>query len=249
MTTATVRAAPARELTSRNTHAAVARLLAAESSCRRVLDIPCGEGAFLERLRHMGRKGHGADIVNRAGLPSECFTIADMNEALPFRDGEFDAVVCIDGIEHLERPFDFVRECRRVLRPGGVVIISTPNVSALRSRWRFLLTGFHNKGKVPLNESDPTPWHHVNLMSFPELRYLLHRHGFRIARIATNRIKPVSWLYLPLWPVAALVTRAALWRWERDPEQRQRNREIVRQMLTSCIAFGETTIVKAVVGP
>jgi len=99
---------------------------------------------------------------------------------------------------------------------------------------------------VPLNERDPNPWHHVNLLSFAELRYLLHRHGFRITAIATNRIKPVSWLYLPLWPVAAVVTALAFRRWERDPEQRARNREILRQMLVSAVAFGETLIVKAV---
>jgi SAM-dependent methyltransferase len=235
----------ARELTSRNTHAVVAHLLGAEPGGRRVLDIPCGEGAFLERLREMGVAGHGADIVNRATLPAS-FTNADMNAPLPFPDGSFDAVVCIDGIEHLERPFDFVRECHRVIRHGGVLIVSTPNISALRSRWRWLLTGFHNKGKVPLNERDPTPWHHVNLLSFPALRYLLHRSGFTINAIATNRIKPVSWLYLPLWPVAALVTAVALRRWEKDPDQRRRNGEILRQMLTTCIAFGETMIVKAV---
>jgi hypothetical protein len=132
-----------------------------------------------------------------------------------------------------------------VVRVGGVCIVSTPNISALRSRWRWLLTGFHNKQKVPLNERDPTPWHHVGLLGFPQLRYLLHRHGFRITAIATNRIKPVSWLYLPLWPVSALVTRAALRRWERDPDQRRRNAEIRRQMFSPAVLFGETLIVKA----
>ena len=235
-----------RELTSRNTHAVVARLLQAAAVGRAVLDIPCGEGAFLARLRAHGVDGHGADLVNRVTLPGARFTAADMNAPLPFGDAAFDAVVCIDGIEHLERPFDFVRECHRILRPGGVLIVSTPNISALRSRWRWLLTGFHNKAKVPLNERDPNPWHHINLLSFPALRYLLHRHGFRISAVAANRVKPVSWLYLPLWPVSAVVTAAALARWERDPEQRRRNAEIRRQLLTPAIAFGETMIVRAV---
>ncbi|MGH2669138.1 MAG: class I SAM-dependent methyltransferase [bacterium] len=235
-----------RELTSRNTHAVVARLLQAGPPCHAVLDIPCGEGAFLERLQAMGvEQRHGADIVNRLTLPGARFTAADMNAPLPFRDGAFDAVVCIDGIEHLERPFDFVRECRRLVRPGGVLIVSTPNISALRSRLRWLLTGFHNKGKVPLNERDPNPWHHVNLLSFAALRYLLHRHDFRITAVATNRVKLVSWLYLPLWPVSALAMALAFRRWEKDPQQRQRNREICAQMLAPAIAFGETMIVKA----
>lgn len=237
--------APPRELTSRNTHAVVARLLAAEPTCRRVLDLPCGEGAFLERLEDMGLDGHGADLVNQLRTPDVPFTVVDMNAALPYGGASFDAVVCIDGIEHLERPFDFVRECRRIVRPGGVLIVSTPNISALRSRWRWLLTGFHNKQKVPLNERDPTPWHHVGLLAFPQLRYLLHRHGFRITAIATNRIKPVSWLYLPLWPLSALATRGALRRWERDLHQRRRNAEIRRQMFSLAVLFGETTIVKA----
>ena len=234
-----------RELTSKHTHAVVARLLAAEPRCRVVLDVPCGEGAFLDRLENLGLEGHGADIVNRLAVSGFPFTAADMNAPLPFADAAFDAVVCIDGIEHLERPFDFVRECRRIVRPGGVIIVSTPNISALRSRWRWLLTGFHNKGKVPLDERDPNPWHHVNLLSFPALRYLLHRHGFRITVLATNRVKAVSWLYLPLWPVAAVVTALAFRRWEKHPEQRARNAEILRQLLAPAVAFGETLIVKA----
>src|SRR2546426_1775590 len=235
-----------RELTSKHTHGVVARLLGMEPHVRAVLDIPWGGGALRGRLRAPGLEGHGGDLVNGFALPAARFTTADMNAPLPFGDGTFDAVVCIDGIEHLERPFDFVRECRRILRLGGVVIVSTPNISALRSRWRWLLTGFHNKGKVPLNERDPNPWHHVNLLSFPELRYLLHRHGFRITAVAANRVKLVSWLYLPLWPLAAVVTAVALHRWERDPEQRRRNVGIRRQMLAPAIAVGETMIVKAV---
>lgn len=235
-----------RELTSKHTHAVVAALLATERQCRLVLDLPCGEGAFLERLRAQGLEARGADLVNRLVAPDARFTAADMNQPLPFGDAAFDAVVSIDGIEHLERPFDFVRECHRIVRPGGVLIISTPNISALRSRWRWLLTGFHNKGKVPLNERDANPWHHLNLLSFAALRYLLHRQGFRLTAITTNRIKPVSWLYLPLWPVAALVTALAFRRWEKDPGQRARNGEIRRQMLSPAVAFGETLIVKAV---
>jgi SAM-dependent methyltransferase len=211
-----------------------------------VLDIPCGEGALWARLQAAGVEVHGADLVPPPSpLPGVPFVRADMNERLPFPDGAFDALACVDGIEHLERPFDFVRECRRVIRPGGTLVVSTPNISALRSRWRWLLTGFHNKGKTPLDETAANPWHHVNLMAFPALRYLLQREGFRIMAVATNRVKAVSWLYLPLWPVAAVATAAAFWRWERDPAQRGRNAEIRRQLLSVPVAFGETLVVKA----
>jgi len=86
----------------------------------------------VSRLRATGYEVQAVDVqplLKVAGVP---FTRADMNAPLPFADDGFDAVACIDGIEHLERPFDFVRECRRILRPGGVLLLSTPNISALR---------------------------------------------------------------------------------------------------------------------
>jgi 2-polyprenyl-3-methyl-5-hydroxy-6-metoxy-1,4-benzoquinol methylase len=235
-----------REGTTKNTHATVAALLSQEPGCRRVLDIPCGEGAFVSRLRAAGYEVHAADIQSLCKLAGVPFTRADMNSPLPFADDGFDAVACIDGIEHLERPFDFVRECRRIVRPGGVLLLSTPNISSLRSRWRWLLTGFHNKGKTPLDETAPNPWHHIGLMSFPELRYLLHSNGFRITAITANRVKAVSWLYAPLWPLAWLVTSLVFRRWEKDPAMRRRHAEVRRQLFSTPVALGETLIVKAV---
>ena len=88
---------------------------------------------------------------------------------------------------YIERPFDFVAECRRVVRDDGWLVISTPNISSLRSRWRWLLTGFHNKCKTPLDETRPDPLHHINMLSFPKLRYLLHRNGFSIAEMRRGR--------------------------------------------------------------
>jgi SAM-dependent methyltransferase len=157
----------------------------------------------------------------------------------------FDAVVCIDGIEHIERPFDFIRECQRIIRKGGVLIISTPNLSALRSRWRYLLTGFHQGEKSPLDESEYTPLHHLSLVSFPELRYRLHANGFRVASVRTNRVKFISWLYVVLVPLAYVVTVLVFNKEEKAARVREQNREIVRQMFTVPVLFGETLIVKA----
>ena len=234
-----------REDAAQNTHAVVAAVLAGDSDLRRVLDIPCGEGAFLARLVAGGYAAHGADIQRIIRMDTVPFTVADMNRPLPFAGDTFDAVVCIEGVEHIERPFDFVRECYRILRPSGVLIVSTPNISALRSRWRWLLTGFHNKGKTPLDETAPNPWHHIALRSFPDLRYLLHSNGFQMVVVTTNRIKAVSWLYLPLWPLAWLLTGWVFSREVKDPAQRERDAEVRRQLYSLPVAFGEILIVKA----
>jgi 2-polyprenyl-3-methyl-5-hydroxy-6-metoxy-1,4-benzoquinol methylase len=234
-----------RENTTANTHRIVAEMLGGLSPCRRVLDIPCGEGAFVQRIAAPGMEIHAADCEDLLQVPGAIFQRADMNRRLPYADGQFDAVVSIDGIEHLEQPFAFVRECARILGDGSSLVLSTPNISSLRSRWRWMVTGFHNKCKSPLDEERPTPLHHLNMLSFAQLRYMLHTSGFRITAIRTNRIKPISWLYVPWLPLAYLATARTFAREERDPKQRARNREILRQLFSLPILFGETMIVAA----
>ena len=235
-----------RESTSRNTHTVVEQLLLLEPAVHAVLDIPCGEGAFTARLAARGLAVQAGDCQPILKVPNVPFTACDMNQPLPFKAGEFDAVVCIDGIEHLERPFDFIRESRRILRVGGVLLISTPNISSLRSRWRWFLTGFHHQGKSPLNEALPTPYHHIRLFSFADLRYVLHANGFRITAIRCNRVKPIAWIYAPLIPLAWLITLWVFHKEEKDPQQRHRNRMIMRQIFSIPVLFGETLIIKAV---
>ena len=159
-----------RELTSKNTHNVVAEMLLREPGCGVIMDIPCGKGAFAKRMAEKGVNIVAADCSGDPGLPGVRYVEANMDRPLSLADGELDAVACIDGIEHIERQFDFIRECRRVIRPGGCIVISTPNISSLRSRARWLATGFHNKGKTPLDETNPNPMHHINLISFSELR-------------------------------------------------------------------------------
>ncbi len=230
---------------AKNTHKVVAELLREEKNCRTVLDIPCGAGAFSELMSGSGITVYSADCENLFEIRDGHFETADMNKTFPYRDGRFDAVVSIDGIEHIENPFNFIRECGRVLRPGGVCIISTPNISSLRSRWRWLWTGFHNKNKTPLDETNPNPLHHINMMSFPRLRYILHSNNLRISKITMNRIKLVSWLYFLLAPFALLSTVLVFLREEKRPQQRKRNWQILKQLFSLPVLFGETMIVKA----
>lgn len=238
--------APAsRESAARGTHEEVFRLLRAHCAQGRVLDLPCGSGAFTRRLLEAGYEAVAGDLEQHPGLPGVPFQTANMNLPLPFPDAYFDAVVSIEGIEHIERPFDFVRECRRILKPGGVLLLSTPNISSLRSRWRWLLTGFHNKCKYPLDETNPQPRHHISMLSYPELRYMLHTRGFRIEQVAANRVKGASWIYLPWAPVAALSARLALRRGARSEAHARVIAETRVEMHTRAVLFGETLIIAA----
>jgi len=236
--------APPSQNTSKNTHNVVAELLLAHVGGR-VLDAPCGQGALSLRLGQAGREVWGLDCVEDIlQIEGIEFKTGDLQATLPFDDGFFDAAACVDGIEHVENPFHLAREFARVLRPGGLFVVSTPNVSALRSRFRFLLTGCHNKFKRPLDEGHPNPLHHITPLSLPQLQYVLHTSGFRITAVRANRIKAASWPYALLYP-ASWVATALTFRREPDPEQRERNRALLRALHTPAVCFGETLVVAA----
>ena len=241
------------ECTTPRTHDAVEFVLfkdktAAETAQMRVLDIPCGAGGFAQRVIKRGAACVPPDIADNMSVEEgrADFAPADMDQPLPFGDSAFTDIVCIDGIEHIRRGFDFIRECQRILKPGGRIILSTPNISSARSRWRWFLTGHHNKCKSPLNEERVTPLHHVNMLSYPDIRYLLHSNGFRIQTVATNRIKFVSLLYAVWMPLLYITTRLTYRKEETDPGQRARNREVLSTMFSPAVYFGETIIVSAV---
>ena len=233
------------ENAGKNTHNTVLEIIQSTRQSGRIMDIPSGSGAFSRRLVKAGYRVVSADVVKTEDIPGVEFFVADMNEALPLEDSSLDCITCIEGIEHLERPFDFVRECERILNDDGHLIITTPNTSSIRSRWRYFLTGFHNKCKYMLDETAPNPLHHINMFSFPALRYMLHTNGFSISLIRTNRIKAVNWLYLPL----ALVQYGVTWLNVRRAKPIDVNRElsdaVLGQMTTLPLLLGESMIITA----
>ena len=232
--------------TSKNTHETVFSLLTQNKDAV-VVDIPSGSGAFVLRLKDHGYQHIKAiDIENTLAITHDDFSIGDMSRTLPLKNESCDAVVCIDGIEHIGRQYDFVKECHRVLKKGGELIISTPNISALRSRWKWLTTGHHHKCIAPLDENNPNPLHHISMISFHEMRYLLHTQGFKIQRVTTNRIKAISWLYLPLVPFVFLFTLKVYLKTGKRENTQQINREVMKSMFSKALLFGEGMIVRAV---
>jgi len=211
-----------------------------------VLDAPCGGSAALTlALIEKGFHAIGADVDPEAATRlGNAFSKVDLNVALPWPNQSFEAIFSTEGIEHLENHFSFLREMSRVLKPGGILVLTTPNITALRSRVRFFGSGFFGRDARPLNESSRHPLHHIGLATFPELRYELHMSGFRLVHVRHTHIKPVSYLYAIYAPWMWLYTRLAF-RKEKDPAQKQRNKEILSTLLSPAVLFGECLMLTA----
>lgn len=235
------------DIKAQNAKGTTARILSLMNPLHKghVLDAPAGHGPISQALMDMGHTVTAIDCdTENFGAKGATLIDADLNEPLPFDDSTFDHAVCADGIEHLENPYGCMREFARVMKRDGLWVISTPNISAFRSRQRYLYSGFHNKGRKPMEEESPTPLHHINLLTFPELRYGLHRFGFKIETITANRVKPAA-LYTALYyPFAAIWMARIMFR-EKDPRQRALNNDIYKQMLSWPVCMGETIVIAA----
>jgi len=120
----------------------------------RVLELAPGSGALAAAMTGLGHRVEALDIHpelidSSAGIL--CIH-GNLDKPLPFKDESYDLVVCCEGIEHLEFQYGFARELARVLRPGGKLVLTTPNIVNAASRLRFLLTGFYALAIRPSSE-------------------------------------------------------------------------------------------------
>jgi 2-polyprenyl-3-methyl-5-hydroxy-6-metoxy-1,4-benzoquinol methylase len=205
---------------------------------KKILDAPSGEGAFAQTLirRQLGLEISCGDIdPQQFKLRGVACTPVDLNRTLPYPDRSFDVYTCIEGIEHLENPFHLVREAYRVLRPGGSLVVTTPNVASIRSRLQYLLYGAPNTFDYMAG-----PAWHINPVSYIELRHILETNGFLVRAVDTNELsKTGSWLHQCLKPLIRSRGRS----WVKNNPKAAQVRAV---LLDDKLLFGDILIVQAV---
>jgi 2-polyprenyl-3-methyl-5-hydroxy-6-metoxy-1,4-benzoquinol methylase len=164
-------------------YAAVADTLAYCDVHGIVADVGCGSGALWAALNDRFNACIGLDAVRYAGLPSDIdFRTVDLDAGrLPLDDGSVDAAVAVEVIEHLENPRAFVRELARIVRPDGVVVVSTPNQLSLLS----LLT-LAAKGRFSAFQDCEYPAHRTALLEV-DLRRIFGEAGVRDVRVSYTK--------------------------------------------------------------
>jgi SAM-dependent methyltransferase len=178
-----------------NLHAQVAerlsRLCAAPA---KVLDFGAGQGALSLRLSEAGYEVTAADI-DRASFkcPTARFVQIDFNDKaavegfIAEHQAYYDAVLGVEVIEHIENPWEYIRSLASMLRPGGVILVTTPNITSWLSRFRFLFTGqFQHFGEAQLG------YGHIAPISAWELELVLKQSGlFEVAVVSAGTLPPV----------------------------------------------------------
>jgi 2-polyprenyl-3-methyl-5-hydroxy-6-metoxy-1,4-benzoquinol methylase len=122
---------------------AAAKMLGTRRARGVVVDVGCGIGRFLEYAGDLATGYIGVDVVRHPGLsPDAAFHRADLDrDPIPLPDATADIVVALETIEHLESPRAFCRELARVLKPGGWLILSTPNQLSVLSLLCLVVRG------------------------------------------------------------------------------------------------------------
>jgi SAM-dependent methyltransferase len=109
-----------------------------------LLDVGCGHGQLWSFVSDHFDEYHGADVVRFDGFSGHFHQVDLDTGGVPLPDGFADVVAAVETIEHLENPRQFMRELTRVARPGGWVVVTTPNNLSLLSKLTLLVRNEFN---------------------------------------------------------------------------------------------------------
>lgn len=161
----------------------ISRLLEKPEQYTRLLDVGCSSGAFLSIARKLGFDAEGvepapkaAQSAIQAGFKVHSGTL----QSAGFATGIFDALTLFEVIEHLESPLELLKECRRILRQEGILLIGTGNsaswtAAVMNSRWQYFHIEHHGG--------------HISFFNPLSMRLLAERAGFTLQSVETRNVR------------------------------------------------------------
>lgn len=152
---------------------------------KKVLDVGCGNGIFFTFIKSPKKNFYGIDASPTAILSAKkrCFQakVSDLHQKFPYSDNTFDYVTAGEIIEHIYDTDFFLSEIKRVLKPNGFLVLSTPNLATLGRRFMLLL------GQNPLIETSlRIGAGHIRYFTYKSLNQLLTYHQFKIINFTSD---------------------------------------------------------------
>jgi len=187
---------------------------------KKVLDIPCGDGRASSVFEEQNATVFPLDIFPQENKYSKIDAkFGDMNEILPIESNSMDIVICQEGIEHISDQTKLLEEFNRVLKIGGTLIITTPSLSNMRSKFSIFFTESDLAKRSPPSIIDSV-WHvsdrderiyygHLFLLTVNKLHTILGLAGFNIVYRKLTRLSKsslvITILFYPLIILTNLV--------------------------------------------
>ncbi|MDQ3986392.1 MAG: class I SAM-dependent methyltransferase [Actinomycetota bacterium] len=143
-----------------------------------VIELGAGSGAFTKRMLDADLQVDCVDLDPPEWIEGSVEVIRrDLNlQDWKLPEGRYDAVVAIEVLEHVENPSAFIRNARKIVKPGGVVLVTTPNVISVESRKRMLRSGeFAFFGIGELHHSG-----HLSILPYWLMEELVRKEGFEV---------------------------------------------------------------------
>ena len=155
----------------------------------RVLDLGSGEGALASRLTELGYQVVACDL-NPAKTTKFGSLRLTLEGEWPFYPGVFDIVLLVEVIEHVDDPAGVVRRAIRTLRPGGTIIVTTPNIQNFLARTHFLRDGLYGRffqAEDLARSRGVRGSDHISPVHPTTLHRMLSEAGATVVAVSTNR--------------------------------------------------------------
>jgi SAM-dependent methyltransferase len=206
------------------------------------LDLSAGDGLSSRLLADRGWRVISTEYHTK----KPGWVAANLDRDLPFRDARFDLVLMLEVIEHLADIPHALREIARVLRPGGIAIVTTPNRLNVSSRIHYLLSGYYKGRRAPLpyryRVEDGRNWH---VMGLNDLHWIAWGSGLRMDALGRSKRKLRARILAPLlYPFIAGFSWMLYCRRVTDPAQRAINRELFSFMTSSSLLMDENIVMR-----
>lgn len=164
----------------------------------KILDLACADGSFVNlAAQKFSGQPFGLDIapqnIKRAQKKLDHAEIHDLNLPLPYKSNTFDLIFALEIIEHLFDTDQFIKNIHRVLKPQGILILSTPNLASIKNRLRLLFNHYPQYLEYSAQGAG-----HIHLYTSKTLINQLQHHHFKIHQVTSPNFPfPITKAWIP----------------------------------------------------